>query len=506
MAKVNQKDAIEQMLGTRNCFLTGAGGVGKGWCIGEVTREYNDIEIPYIQTASTGIAAQLINGKTVHSTFGLGSLLPKHIYCEFEGLYDEYLDKIEEDSKATTNLDMFKYLETLSEAKDNLYIKMIDEMTELVKTYLGNKNYFWSKIVPFVKELGVIIIDEISMLGATTFTILDAVLRLANGKQRPFGGIKIIIVGDPFQLPPVNDEYFMMSPSYWAAKFLILNLTKNYRATNDDWNMMLKKIRIGRITDDIEDMFDRRSRKKAPNDITRIVSTNKEADNINQDRLNSILRKSVTFKYSYRDKYDILGGSKGVKDFFKNSIIKPSIDIKIDAYVMIVVNDTKSGKYVNGTTGKVVHIDENGIIVRTASGEDIEISGYHPFKIEKTIKNPNYGEMYINESGKEVFDDCEIILAEATISALPVIHAWAITVHKSQGQTLDSARIDLTKGFVDGQAYVALSRVRSEEGVFLDGFPTQKSLEVNDQVFDYVIYLLDSFTKPMKVKITDMGE
>lgn len=508
MAKVEQHEAIDEMMGHKSCFLTGAGGVGKSWCINEVLKRHDENELLYMLTASTGIAAQLISGKTIHSVLGMGSILQKHIYEEFEDCFYDFYDQLCEEYKidAMVEGDIKKY----SKKSIEIYEPLIEEMEELLKKHLTSKGYFWYKIAPMIKESNVLLIDEISMLGATLFTITDAICRMALKCDRPFGGLKIIIIGDPYQLPPVNDEMFMISPSYYAADFQILNLTKNYRATNGEWNSLLKKFRIGpfdeytdELLPDVKQFLVEACNRQAPEDITRLVATNKEAQSINLKKLNEIPNKKITYKYSYKDKYDILG-REGLKDFFKNRLVQQTIDLKVGAYVMIVVNDTKEDRFVNGTCGHIEALFEREVMIVTDDGDTIELPVNYPFIIEKNIANPGYMQTYINENGDTALDDRERITAQAQIYALPLIHAWAITVHKSQGQTLDKARIDLRRGFTDGQAYVALSRVRSADGVYLDGFPSADSLEVNVVADNFVRDHINEFTRPLAKDITEI--
>ena len=505
MAKVTQQEAINEMMGYRCCFLTGAGGVGKSWTINEVLREHRENDMDYMLTASTGIAAQLIGGKTVHSELGLGSILQNHIFQEYEDCFYDFYDQLCEEYNLDVTIE--GDLEVFAKKSSEIYGPLIEEIQELLKEHLTSKRYFWYKIQPILKQSNVLILDEISMLGATTFTVIDAVCRIALNKDKPFGGMKIIIVGDPYQLPPVKDEMFVISPSYYAADFQILNLTKNYRATDDTWNEMLKKFRIGPFDEDTDELFPEVKKflieamnREAPEDITRLVATNKEAEAINNKKLNSLPEQKVTYKYSYKDKYDILG-TKGLKDFFKNRLVKQSIDLKIGAYVMIVVNDVKENMYVNGTCGHVEALLEKHVVIVTDDGNRIELPVNYAFVTEKAIDNPGIGQLYTNEVGQEVIDDREKIIAQANVYALPLIHAWAITVHKSQGQTLDRARIDLRRGFADGQAYVALSRVRSAEGVYLDGFPSMDCLDVNLVADNFVKANIDKFTKPLNQDI-----
>ena len=470
------------------------------WTINEVLREHRENEMEYILTASTGIAAQLIGGKTIHSELGLGSILQQHIYQEYEDCFYDFYDQLCEDHNLDFTIE--GDLEIYAKKYIQIYEPLMREIEELLKEHLTSKKYFWYKIAPLLKKTNVLIIDEISMLGATIFTIVDGVCRLALKKDKPFGGMKVIIVGDPYQLPPVKDEMFVISPSYYAGNFEILNLTKNYRATDDKWNEMLKKFRIGpfdehtdELLPEVKNFLIESMNRKAPDDITRLVSTNKEAESINNKKLNSLPERKVTYNYSYKDKYDILG-TRGLKDFFKNRLVKQSIDLKIGAYVMIVVNDIKENRYVNGTCGHIESLLDKHVIVVTDNGDRIELPVNYAFVIEKVIDNPGLGMPYINEAGHEVIDDREKISAQANIYALPLIHAWSITIHKSQGQTLDRARIDLRKGFTDGQAYVGLSRVRSSEGVYLDGFPSMDCLDVNLIADNFVKANINKFIKP----------
>lgn len=472
MPKVTQEQAINEMLGYGNCFLTGGAGVGKSFIINKLMDEFISNDIPYALTASTGIAAQLIGGTTIHSFAGLG-------------------------------------------IKDSL-----EEVTKHA--------YFWRKVVPVLKDIEVLIIDEISMLGSKLMSLLDVVMQTARSNKKPYGGCKLIIVGDPFQLPPVNDDYFFVSESYWNAKFKILNLTKNYRATNLEWNDILRKIRVGVIDSEVMEMFYRRCKAKPPKDITRIVSTNAEADRININKLSTINSEERKYYYRVKDPQGVLGPRnskqyrKSINDFFKNRLIKRELFLKVGAWVMIIVNDNKNFEYVNGTCGEITYMCDDGVIVETKKkkldsdgnivldskgfavmipDQQLEISSKHPFKIEKTIKNPNYGDTYKDENGREVFDDRETITSEAIIYNLPIILAFGTTCHKSQGQTLCNARINLINGFTDGQAYVALSRVKTEEGVYLDNIPSDASLEVNQDVIDFVQFNIKDFSNTMKESV-----
>ena len=446
MPKVLQSQALEIMLNGNNCFLTGDAGTGKSFTINQLIADLVDRDINYMLCATTGIAAQIIGGSTIHSFTGIGV---KYDYEDQE----EYFDRI------------------------------------------VNNNYWKRTTRNMLKEIEVLIIDEISMLGKNTFEIVDLVMKHARKSTEPFGGVQLIVVGDFLQLPPIQDKYSFQSEVWEQCNFTILNLFKNYRATDSKWLTILNNIRKGNITEDVFNMFEDRCNAKLPDKhITRIVCTNREVDYINKKAIEAIKEPAFTYKYKTKDKYGILSKAK-IKEFFARRLVKQYQELKKGSFVMILVNDTREYRYVNGTTGEIVFLDDAGVVVELDNGDQIEISAFHPFPVNKKIKNPNFGEL---DPKTNQIDTREKIEVEASILTLPIIPAYAMSVHKSQGKTLDRIRLDLSRGFTDSQAYVAFSRCKSMEGVYLDDLPHPRSLEINPTVMDFILSRLEEFTKPLE--------
>jgi len=401
MPKVTQEQAIRYIAATTdNIFLTGAGGTGKSYCIDKVKHTFGR----YAITASTGVAAQNIGGVTIHSFAGIKN------YTELEQIVED-------------------------------------------------KAWFYGGAMLRIASIDTIVLDEISMIGLKTFSLLNEAFQYANSNSEFFGGVRVIVVGDFFQLPPVRDNFCFNHPD-WVDEFTVLNMVKNYRSAEDnDWEKTLNHIRIGngpRILDRLQS----RVFTSVDDDILHLVSTRSEAARINKKHLDSLPGKESIYSYSYETSKKI--SSKAIDaiidKFFKTRNFEKDLHLKIGARVMITVNDTKEHLYVNGTTGTIKRLSYNGVTVVTDSGSLIDFSASFDTETDGPV----------------------------VIYQLPLILATALTIHKAQGITVDSAKIDLRRGFEHGQGYVALSRVRTKNGLYLTGQPSKKSLESNPEVLAYV--------------------
>lgn len=307
------------------------------------------------------------------------------------------------------------------------------------------------------KETNVLIIDEISMLHSYRLDMVDAILRMIRQDPRSFGGMQVVLTGDFFQLPPINrkntpKQYFAFEARSWEeAHFAVCYLDRIYRQEDDPLLTILQEMRAGQVSEDSAEMLMERMQEEPPDYIvpTRLFTHNIDVDKLNLDELKKI--DGVSHKYYMK--------TTGLKNYVatvrKYCMAPAELVLKEGAQVMFVKNNFSEG-YVNGTLGTVIEFDGDMPIVETTEGKRIEV----------------HQETWALEQGNEVM---------AEIAQLPLRLAWAITVHKSQGMTLDAAEMDLSKSFVAGMGYVALSRVKSLSGLYLRG-ANQTVLAVDPQV------------------------
>lgn len=312
-----------------------------------------------------------------------------------------------------------------------------------------------------IKETKILIIDEISMLDAARLDLLDQICRAAKEPFFPFGGLQIIMCGDFFQLPPVNRgrvkgvEFAYDSLVWKQADIKVCYLDKKHRQQNDlEFIDILDSIRGNDAGMDIFNKLKIRLNKKINCSInpTKLYTHNLNVDTINDFELSKIRKEEEIF---YMDS----NGPEKVVTFLKKNCLAPEeLKLKIGAIVMFVKNNFRKG-YVNGTLGEIIGFNVDSLpIVRTKSGEEI-VATLASWEVE--------------QKGRIV----------ASISQIPLRLAWAITVHKSQGMSLDAAEIDLSKSFECGMGYVALSRVRRLDSIKLMGI-NQMALRVDEQVVE----------------------
>ena len=305
-------------------------------------------------------------------------------------------------------------------------------------------------------KLKVLIIDEISMVSPEIFSSMDKILRAFKKNDLPFGGVQTILSGDFFQLPPISrvpkDKRFAWQSSSWKELDLkTCYLQKKFRQDDNVLIGILDEIRSGEVSSNSYDILNSRHHKDLDIDFTptKLYTHNIDVDRINNEELRKIDNPPVSFTYESE------GTAKNVEKIFKSSLVAEEMILKKDAVVMFIKNNPELG-FVNGTTGVVVNFDKETKlpIVKTSYGSIIKLK-LEDWKME-------------NDSGK----------ITAKVSQIPLKLAWAITIHKSQGMTLDSAEIDLSKTFEVGQGYVALSRIKNIDGLRLMGL-NEKALSVD---------------------------
>jgi hypothetical protein len=303
-----------------------------------------------------------------------------------------------------------------------------------------------------------LIIDEISMLAGHQLDMIDVVARHMRRTDAPFGGMQVVFSGDFFQLPPISrteSAPFAFSSRAWGASAPVVSyLESQHRQSgeNDALSRILGEIRSGEVTKEAKNLLYERLSAKPPTGLetAKLFTHNADVNTMNDDELRKLGGTEHVFHMWTK------GARRAVEILQKNCPAPETLRLKVGARVMFVKNDP-AGSYVNGTLGSVVSIKNNIPRVRLNTGA--------------VISAEPVSWSLISEHGT----------SDAEIRQVPLRLAWAITVHKSQGMTLDAAEIDLSKTFTPGQGYVALSRVRSLDGLFLKGIH-RRALDVDPTV------------------------
>lgn len=441
---MRQSSALDILKTGQNVFLTGSAGSGKTYTLNQYINYLRARRVPVAVTASTGIAATHMNGTTIHSWSGIG-------------------------------------------------IK--DELSDRDLTNLSRKQFLADRL----KDTAVLIIDEISMLHAKQLNLVSQVLKYVRKNDKAFGGIQVVVAGDFFQLPPIGskgetnrEKFAFMSEAWLDAKFHICYLSEQHRQVSEaangglDLDDILNQIRRQEVTFEaiaaLEATFDQ----NVDINRTRLYTHNLNVNKINDKELAALEGETMRFEATST------GDSKLVETLKKTVRTQDDLVLKVGAKVMFIKNNSELGVS-NGTMGELIGFaavkiddskDTSDDLIEDTAQDAIAKNTKNKAKKDKESKEKPKDEKPTTQkmpvvrlnSGREVIAEPEEWIIEdetgdvlASYLQVPLCLAWAITIHKSQGMTLEAAEIDLSRTFELGQGYVALSRLKSLAGLQLLG-------------------------------------
>ncbi|MEZ2693307.1 AAA family ATPase [Psychrobacter faecalis] len=441
---MRQSSALDILKTGQNVFLTGSAGSGKTYTLNQYINYLRARRVPVAVTASTGIAATHMNGTTIHSWSGIG-------------------------------------------------IK--DELSDRDLTNLSRKQFLADRL----KDTAVLIIDEISMLHAKQLNLVNQVLKHVRKNDAAFGGIQVVVAGDFFQLPPIGskgesnrEKFAFMSEAWLDAKFHICYLSEQHRQVSEaangglDLDDILNQIRRQEVSFEaiaaLEATFDQ----NVDINRTRLYTHNLNVNKINDKELAALEGETMRFEATST------GDSKLVETLKKTVRTQDDLVLKVGAKVMFIKNNSELGVS-NGTMGELIGFaavkiddskDTSDDLIEDTAQDAIAKNTKNKAKKDKESKEKPKDEKPTTQkmpvvrlnSGREVIAEPEEWIIEdetgdvlASYLQVPLCLAWAITIHKSQGMTLEAAEIDLSRTFELGQGYVALSRLKSLAGLQLLG-------------------------------------
>ncbi len=383
-------EIYEKLMSGTNVFVTGAAGVGKSYFVNKFREYCNKKYLNIAVTSSTGISSTHIDGQTIHKFLGFG----------------------------------------------------IQTSKDYVKTY--KKSKFWDYMVSRVEETDIIIIDEISMISSFQLDLIDCILKTACESSRPFGGKRMLFIGDFLQMPPViqnpliKDYWAFQADSWINGNVEVTLLDKVYRQDDLDFVSVLHKVRKGICDEEVRSLLKQCAISESTDCKVKFVATNSTADKINSAKLAEIEAPLKVFRAN------TYGRENQVRALTKSMITPEVLSLKVGVRVLV----TKNGdNYVNGSMGTVTKFTKYGSPVVLLDTGITEIFEYQNWELK-------------SHAGR--------VLAE--FSQIPLKLGYAITIHKSQGMTVDAAEVDCSGIFCAGQLYVSLSRVKSNKNLFLKNF------------------------------------
>ena len=380
-----QKLALELCQSGENIFLTGGAGSGKSFVVKEFMQKLDPKEMPIL--ASTGAAAVLLGGRTFHSFFGLGIM---------EGGPQATLNRVMKDSKTMKRL----------------------------------------------RHVEGVIIDEISMIPGEALRVAEALAQQAKESTLPWGGLRIIAVGDFGQLPPVTKygqkrDWCFLTDTWQKTDFQNCALHFNQRIQDDEFLKVLADVRDGNLSALARSFLEEHTQDHDEDHPgTRLFPRRDLSENYNQKKLAEIPEDEYVVDSIY------IGEQRYIDILAKSAPVPAQLKLKVGCRILFLKNDPQK-KYVNGTRGTLVHHESDHLIVRKDNGREIKAE-----KISFAL---------LDADGN----------VKASVIQYPVNLAYATTIHKSQGATLDELWCDLGSLWEPGHAYVALSRLREPSGLHI---------------------------------------
>lgn len=388
-----QQTALELLQSGDNIFLTGGAGSGKSFVVREFMKTMDPKNLPIL--ASTGAAAVLLGGRTFHSFFGLGIM---------EGGPEATYARAQKDTK------------------------------------LLNR----------IKKVEGVIIDEISMIPGDALMIAEKLSQQARESTLPWGGMRVIAVGDFGQLPPVarfgqKRDWCFLNSVWDKTGFITCELKHNQRVQETHFLDILHDVRQGKVTPQVQEFLNEHTK---PHDEdhpgTRLFPRRDQSEMYNQKKLNEIREDEHVIDSIY------LGDEKFITNFKKSAPVVEQLKIKIGCRVLFLKNDPQK-RWVNGTRGTVTDFASDSITIRKDYG------GKANSKLGREVTVEKFQFSMLDADGN----------VKASVIQFPITLAYATTIHKSQGATLDELWCDLGALWEPGQAYVALSRLRDSKGLHI---------------------------------------
>lgn len=398
---LEQAQALELLRSGENVFLTGGAGSGKSFLIRHYMKELDSKEMPIL--ASTGAAAVLLGGRTFHSFFGLGIM---------EGGADATYSRASKDTRLMSRL----------------------------------------------RQVEGVIIDEISMIPGQALMIAEALAQRVRESKLPWGGMRIIAVGDFAQLPPVTQtgqrDWCFLNQVWSGSGFQSVMLSHNQRVSDNLFLDILSDVRHGLSTERVRDFLNEHTMTHDEDHPgTRLFPRKLNAEKFNEKKLHEIDEEEVTIDSIY------FGSEKHIELLMKTAPVPVKLVLKLGCRVMFLQNDPQK-RWVNGTRGVVTDITLDKVVVKKDNGREVQVDK-SSFALQDAEGN-----------------------VMASVIQFPLTLAYATTIHKSQGATLDDLWCDLSSLWEPGHAYVALSRLRSAEGLHLIGW-NPRSIIVDPKVLDF---------------------
>lgn len=393
----SQKKALDLLQGSENVFLTGAAGTGKSFLLNhyrQASGRSDPALFPIL--ASTGAAAVMMNGRTFHSFFGLGIL---------QGGVQATVER---------GLENKKLLKRLKKAKE-------------------------------------VTIDEISMIPGSAFRAAETLARMGRESDEPWGGLRVICLGDFTQLPPVSQyseekDWCFKDIAWVQTRFQPVVLNEIVRSSEKAFIQILNDVRMGNFSGAVRKFLEDRKSASGPllrsAHATRLFPHRATTQDYNERKLRDLPGKVLSFPTVYE------GRKEAVDSIKRAAPIPERLDLKFGAWVMIRQNDPL-GRWYNGSVGTLENFTAQGMQILLKTGETV--------KVERATFT------LLDAEGKKI--------AEAT--NFPLQLAWASTIHKAQGLTLDEVCVDISQIWEPGQAYVALSRVRKSHGLGISGWSAE---------------------------------